>query len=363
MRANDILAELLAVPPERRLGLRALLDALANARRVVLTTHVQADGDAIGSEVAAAAWLRARGTTTTIVNPTAVPDPLRFLLAPDDTVLEWDRDPAACQRALADADFLLVLDVSAPNRLGPVAQALERLPVGVLDHHEPEGPVLEGIGVRDPAAAATGEVVYDLIRCADGPWPERAVVGIYVALVSDTGSFRFTNTTPRAHLVAADLLARGVDPEQVYRHLFGSMPWSRVQLLREALAHLHREEEPLTWIFLPREAIDRARADHADFDGLIDVARSVEGTEVALLIRELPNGRTKISFRSNGPVDVLPLAQQFGGGGHRKAAAAVLDLPPQEAIPRVLDAVRRALHDLGLERRAASDAPVISASR
>lgn len=352
MDATGDVATLLAVPEGRRPGLRALLELLRDVRRAAITTHVQADGDAIGSEVALAAWLRARGVDATIVNPTAVPETFRFLLAPEDRVVEWDRDAAAGAQALAGAEVLLVLDVSAPSRIGPLASYLDRLPVGILDHHEPEGPVLEGVGVRDPSAAATGEVVYDLVRCANGPWPERTVLGIYVALVSDTGSFRFANTSPRVHAIAADLLARGVDPERVYRPLFGSMPWSRVELLREALSHLHREVEPLTWIFLPKEALERARADHGDFDGLIDVARAVEGTEVALLIRELPNNRTKISFRSNGPVDVLPLAQQFGGGGHRKAAAAVLDAPPSQAIPRVLDAVRRALHELGLERRA-----------
>ena len=169
-------------------------------------------------------------------------------------------------------------------------------------------------------------------------------LGAYVALVSDTGSFRYSNTTPRAHAVAADLLQRGIDPEIVYRRLFATAPLRRLELLREALATLRFDEATgLSWMTVTRDTADRLQADGEDFDGLIEHARSIEGTEVALLFRETDEGKTKISFRSNGHTDVNRLARMFGGGGHVKAAGALVDGPASSVAPPVIEAVTEAL--------------------
>jgi phosphoesterase RecJ-like protein len=213
----------------------------------------------------------------------------------------------------------------------------------VVDHHPGGSECVGELAVQDTTAAAAAELIHDLLVLADGPWPPAAVLGIYVGLVTDTGSFRYSNTTPRAHAIAARLLERGVDPEAVYQRLFATVPLHRVELLREALARLDVDVEAgLAWIVVPSEIAVRLGADSEDFEGLVEHARSIQGTEIAMLFRETPEGETKISFRSNGLADVNRLAREFGGGGHVKAAGAKVSAPADQVVPRVLAAARAA---------------------
>lgn len=335
------LSDLLAVPDSRAARLRTVLDRILAARRVVLTTHVHADGDGAGSEAAVAAWLEALGIRADIVNPTPFPEPLRFLLHRPDVVAELGEGG---EERVREADLVLVLDTSEPKRVGALAELAIPERTVVVDHHPPGGATVGGFAVQDPSAAATGELVYDLVSLADGPWPAATVTGAYVALVSDTGSFRYGNTSPRVHAVAAELMGRGIDPEEVYRRLFATAPRRRLDLLREALDSLRVDPEaPVAWMVVERETAERLGATSEDFDGLIEHARSIEGTEVAVLFRGTPAGETKISFRSNGEVDVNRIAREFGGGGHVKAAGALVPGAPREVAPRVVEAVRGSL--------------------
>ncbi|HEX8907068.1 MAG TPA: bifunctional oligoribonuclease/PAP phosphatase NrnA [Longimicrobiaceae bacterium] len=339
-------AGLLDVPDSRSFTLRRVAQRLLGARRVVLTTHVNADGDGCGSEAAAAAWLEESGVEATIVNPTEFPQTFRFLLHRQDVVAELGS--AEADAAIDAADLFLVLDTAEPQRVGDLAPRLPRDRTLVVDHHPAGREVVGDTAVQDPSAAATGEMVYDLIRVTGDEVPAAAALGAYVAIVSDTGSFRYSNTTPRAHAVAADLLGRGIDPEVVYRRLFATAPLRRLELLREALSTLRFDEEVgLAWMIVTRETADRLSADGEDFDGLIEHARSIAGTEVALLFRETEDGKTKISFRSNGHADVNRLARKFGGGGHVKAAGALVDGPADRIAPSVIAAVHDALRGSG----------------
>lgn len=334
-------SDLLAVPESRAAQLRTVLDRLLAARRVALVTHVHADGDGAGSEAAIAAWLEGAGVRAVIANPTPFPDTFRFLLHRPDL-------PAApgeeTERAVREADLVLVLDTSEAQRVEPLAPLMRPERTVVVDHH-PAGPeTVGGFGVQDPTAAATGELAYDLLTLAGAGWTHSAVLGIYVALVSDTGSFRYANTSPRVHAIAAELMARGVDPEAVYRRLFATAPPRRLHLLREALGNLHTDDRlPLAWMVVDNSVAERLKATSEDFEGLIEHARSIEGTEVALLFRGTQNGETKISFRSNGETDVNRIARQFGGGGHVKAAGALVPGAPAEVAPKVVEAVREVL--------------------
>lgn len=333
---------LLDVPDSRSFTLRRVAQRLLGARHVVLTTHVNADGDGCGSEAAVAAWLEEQGVEATIVNPTEFPQTFRFLLHRQDVVAELGTPEG--EAALDDADLFLVLDTSEPQRVGDLAPRLPSARTLVVDHHPAGREVVGDTAVQDPTAAATGEMVFDLITVSGDEVPPSAALGAYVALVSDTGSFRYSNTTPRAHAVAADLLGRGIDPEVVYRRLFATAPLRRLELLREALATLQFDEEVgLAWMMVTRETAHRLNADGEDFDGLIEHARSIAGTEVALLFRETDDGKTKISFRSNGHADVNRLARKFGGGGHVKAAGALVDGPAAKIAPPVIAAVHDAL--------------------
>jgi bifunctional oligoribonuclease and PAP phosphatase NrnA len=311
----------------------------------VLTTHHNADGDGAGSEAAVAAWLGLNGVAAAIVNPTPFPEAFRFLLPEAVPVLDWGAPGA--ERALRDADLMLVLDTSEPKRIAPIGDHFPAQRTLVVDHHPPGRERVAEIGLLDPSAAATGELVHDLLSLDGGAIPEAALLGIYVAIVTDTGSFRYSNTTPRTHLLAASLLAAGVDPEAVYRRVYATVPRRRVDLLRDALATLRQEPESgISWMVVSAARIRELGATSEDLDGLVEHARSLEGTRVALLLRETDDGQTKISFRSNGAADVNRVARGFGGGGHVKAAGATIPEPPERALPLLLEAVRTALLDV-----------------
>jgi len=336
----------------RRRGLERVRALIDDAERIVLTTHVNADGDAAGSEAALAGWLATRGKRVTIINSTPFPEAYEHLLYDPTQVADYGT--AEARTALGEADLFIVLDTGEPKRVGRVFKEFGDRSVGIIDHHPPVPEGIEAEGVRDTSASATGELIYDFLALAteEGEeWPAPIPEAIYTAIVSDTGSFRFANTTPRTHRIAAELIERGVDPEGVYRRIFATMPLKRVELIRASLAELVADEEaPVTWITVPRGVVEEVGATSEDMDGIVEYARSIEGTEVALLFREVPDGSTKISFRSNGIVDVNAIARQFGGGGHVKAAGAVIGKPLTIARQEVIDEVRRVLAELGLER-------------
>ena len=339
-------ADILRVPVSRAHGLQQVLVRVEGLKSLVLTTHINADADGTGSAIGFAEWLGTRGISATLVNPTPFPQNLRFLLEGSEmAVADWGT--AGADRTIAAADLVVVLDTGEPGRIGGLLERLSPERTLIIDHHPASASPLAGFAVRDPSAAATGEMIWDLIALAgDEPTP-LAALALYVALVGDTGSFRYSNTTPRVHAIAADLLSRGVDPEAVYRRLFATAPRRRLELLREALGTLSTDPKlPLSWMTVTEPMIRRTGASGEDFEGLNEFARSLEGTEVAILFQETEQGGTRISFRSNGAADVRRIAAEFGGGGHVKAAGARLDAPPAEVVPQVLDAARAALAEL-----------------
>jgi phosphoesterase RecJ-like protein len=339
-----MLQDLLAVPDSRLAPMRAVLERLLAARTLVLATHVNADGDGCGSQAAVAAWLEQHGARATIVNPTPFPDTFRWVLHRPDVVADLGTPEA--EAAIAAADLFVVLDTSEPPRVGELAGRMPFERTVVIDHHPAGAAVVGSPAVQDPSAAATGELVHDLVLLADGALSRPVALAAYVALVSDTGSFRFGNTTPRAHAVAAALMSTGIDPEEVFRRLFAQAPRRRLELLRDALGTLQTDAElPLAWMTVDGATARRHGATGEDFEGLIEHARSIEGTEVALLFRETPEGQTKVSFRSTGTVDVNRVARRFGGGGHVKAAGATIGGSTAEVEPPVLEAVREAMRE------------------
>jgi phosphoesterase RecJ-like protein len=248
-------------------------------------------------------------------------------------------------RDLCDtADLAVVLDTGEVSRVGRVWAMIRELPTVVIDHHPIGDHAIGGTSLRDPTACATGELVYDVIHAANGPWTQQIVEGIYVAILTDTGGFRFDNATETCHQVAAEVVAKGVRPEAMHERVYGSAPMRKYRLLRHALDTLEQDVETgLSWMIIPRDAYEALGAGAEDLEGLVDIPRSIEGTQVGLLFRSTTSGEVKISFRSNGDVDVNVLARGFDGGGHVKASGAVVPGPMDEAIERVLTATREAV--------------------
>jgi phosphoesterase RecJ-like protein len=168
-----------------------------------------------------------------------------------------------------------------------------------------------------------------------------AAKALYVALLTDTGGFRFSNTRPRTLRIAADLLTAGVDPEQIYLDVYANAPAGRPRLFGEALQTLVVEPEyQMAWLTVPPGALERHNVSSDDLDGVVEFARAIEGVKLALLFREASQGRVKVSLRSVGGVDVAELARRFGGGGHAKAAGLALPGTLPEVQATILRAAR-----------------------
>jgi phosphoesterase RecJ-like protein len=334
---------LLAVPADRRTAIERLARELRAGRSIVLSTHINADGDGCGSEAALARLLAQMGMTVTIVNPTPWPAMFDFIVGDDVHVVEVaDGGIEVMQRA----DVAIVLDISDLKRLSRLADVVRALDVPklVIDHHvatdDPPGNEI----FSDTTACATGELVFDFAMVMGLEITPAIANSLYVALVTDTGGFRFSNTTPRCHAIAAQLLAAGVDPEDMYQRIYASMPVGRLTLLREALATL--EVDPvygLTWISVAAGALEEHGVRSEDMDGIAEHARSVAGTRMAIFFRDLGHDRVKISFRTVGGVDANEFARQFGGGGHVKAAGTVVEGSLADVQARVVGAAREYL--------------------
>jgi len=324
----------LRISPERRTGIERLARELVAGRRVVLSTHMNADGDGCGSEAALARLLAQRGLRCRIVNPTPWPSLFDFLLG-DDVVDDSERGTAA----LTGIDLLVVADISDVKRLGNLTEAVRRLTVPklVIDHHVASGDPAGDIVLADTTACATGELVYDLACELDLAITPDIARALYVAILTDTGAFRYSNTTPRSHAIAAELLSRGVDPEQMYQRVYASAPAGRVRLLAEVLGSLGVDEHcGLSWLTMAAGSLERHAVRSEDLDGIVEHARSIAGTRMAIFFRDLGYGKVKISFRSTGDVDVNRFARQFGGGGHVKAAGALVSGTLDEVRDRVV---------------------------
>ena len=331
----------LAVSPARRAGADAVWRALSDARRVAISTHVNADGDGCGSGAAMARLLSQRGVDAFIVNPTPWPAMFRFLLG--DDVRDRSDEGAA---ALASADRVLVLDISDVGRLGTLADALRAHPERalVIDHHQPGREVPGDIAMSDVSACATGELVYDFAVALDFTITAAIATALYTAILTDTGGFRYSNTSPRCHYVAAELLRAGVDPEAMYRRVYASIPVGRLRLLQEALATLEADPDTgLAWIEIAAGALERHNVRSEDLDGIAEHPRSVAGTRLAILFRDLGHGKVKVSFRTTGDVDAHAFARAFGGGGHAKASGALIPGTLADVKQKVLDAARVSL--------------------
>ncbi len=333
-------SDLTSVPAGRRAAIDAMLPHLFAARRVALSTHINADGDGCGSEAALALLLAQKDIEAVIVNPTPWPAMFQYLL--DSGVRDESARGAA---ALAEADRLVVLDISDVRRLGGLAAAVRALPMPplVIDHHLPGEEPPGTINVTDTSACATGELVYDLAVTAGLELTPGIATALYTALLTDTGGFRFSNTSARCLAVASRLVAAGVDPEMMYRRIYASMPIGRLRLLRDVLDTLEVDPAGIAWVAISAGALERYRVSPDDLDGFAEYPRSIAGTRLALLFRDLGRGQVKVSFRSIAGVDAHEIARSFGGGGHARAAGALVHGTLEEVRDRVVAAARIAL--------------------
>ncbi len=333
--------DLLSVPQQRRESIERLAQELRAGRSVAMSTHINADGDGCGSETALSRLLGQMGIRSKIVNPTPWPEMYKFLLGDD---VRDASDLGA--KGLKDAEVLIVLDISDVKRLGVLAETVRRLtiPKLVIDHHLPSDEPPSSMMVADTTACATGELIYDFATVLGLKVTPDIARSLYVALLTDTGGFRFSNTTARCLCIAGQLIASGVEPEEMYGRLYASMPVGRLHLLRDALATLEVDPEyGISWISVAAGAAEQYGLRSEDLEGIAEHPRSIGGTRLAVFFRDLGHDKVKVSFRSTGDVDVNKFAKQFGGGGHARASGALIEGNLEVVRRRVVAAAREFL--------------------
>jgi phosphoesterase RecJ-like protein len=305
--------------------------------RVLLTTHENPDGDGVGASIALAAHLKASGREARIVVTPSLPENLRFL-DPEGWIEAYV--PEGSHRDLATwPDAWLLTDASEPHRMGALfaAFATTKADRACLDHHLKDAPQGFDAEFTDPGASASTELVYDLLRPRlGGRFPPVMAQALYAGLVSDTGNFRHSNTTPKIHHAAAELIAQGVHPARIYNALYQTATPAKLKLFGRAMGGLQlRDGGRFAYVSVTRADLAACGATPEDLDELVDEPRKLKGVEVAALFSETLDGRAKVSLRSRERVDVNAVCRQFGGGGHRLASGAKVSQPLDVFIAQV----------------------------
>lgn len=297
-----------------------LLAKIRGGHRFLLTSHINPDGDAVGSAVGLARILRGLGKGALIWLRDAPPTVYRALPG-SDRIHTGEEPPAGWPEKF---DVAVALECPSADRSG-LEQELAKLPVLNIDHHL-GNQCYGAVNWVDTAAPAVGEMIYRLAQALKVDLDSDTATCLYLTLVTDTGGFRFANTTPEAFEAAAALVREGASPETVAHWLYESQPASMLRLLAEMLATLDFFcAGRLAVVSLDKGMFERAGAAAGDSEGLIDFPRSVAGVDAVALLRQLSDGEYKVSLRSRGDLDVERVARRHGGGGHKNAAGFVAE--------------------------------------
>ena len=308
--------------------LQEVLKHIDQRRRFVLTSHARPDGDAIGSALACAQILRGLGKHAQVVMYDPVPRIYQRLPFADKVV------QAKSINGDSEAAIILECDSIQRTRLG----GLEEKFLISIDHHLSGRPFAH-VNWIDPKAVATGEMVYRLARGAGVRITPEIATCLYIALVTDTGSFMFEGTNEHTFELARQLVLAGANPVHCARNIYFGHSTAKLRLLGKALSNLNREGR-LGWIWVTQDQMQQCQAKEEDCEGLVNYVLSIQDVEVAVFFRELPDGRYRVSLRSKGNQDVSAIAQQFGGGGHACASGCAVEGPLAAAIERVLRQLR-----------------------
>jgi len=302
---------------------------LRNNSRFLLATHVNPDGDAIGSLGALALVLESMGKEVVAYCQDQVPGFLRFLPYSDRIAHEL---PSSDRFEVA-----VVLDCGELERIGAAAHVVQRVQKIIhIDHHS-SGNDFGTLNLVEPERSSTAEILYDVFQEIPVEVSREAAENLYTAILTDTGSFRFANTTPRALAVAGALVAQGVEPHKVAGAVYDCMSPGRLRLLSLSLNTLTiRAEGRLAAIWVTQQMLAETGTTAADTDGFVNYPRSLTANEIAIFFRELDDGRVNVSLRSRGTKNVADFARTYGGGGHQNAAAFRLSGPLPEVVSHVL---------------------------
>jgi len=315
--------------------MKKIVQQLKNSRSVLLASHENPDGDAIGSLLALGIALDLLKKRVTLYNPSPIPAVYRFLPSVRRVARQIKKGD--------HFDAAVILDCGDPQRIGRAEAVVGRIPVVInVDHHVTN----TGFGTHqliDTEACATAEIVYRLIQALKVAFTRDIADSIYTGILTDTGSFRFSNTNHAAFAICEKMIACGADPYRIAQHVYGKYSLGRIKLLNLALDSIEISANGrLSLMTVTKEMLAETGTQSEDADGMINYARRIEAVVVAALIQEQTNGRGNskkdqfhVSLRSDGTVDVAAIAAAFGGGGHSTAAGFSIQAPLSELKDRI----------------------------
>lgn len=295
--------------------LSQVVELIENKHFFGITTHRRPDGDGIGSSLGLWWLLKSLGKEAEIIVCDPVPSSCIRLPGADKVrrVSEIDRD----------YDAVFVIECSDVDR--PGIHNLDKQFVVNIDHHS-SSQLFGNINWIDSTASAVGEMIYNLCKAIGGRVTREIAECVYTALLTDTGSFHYSNTTERTFKVASELIRAGVKPAKLAESVFSSYPWSRIMLLGQVMSSVRRDSTgKVAALRQSQQMLDYARATEEDAEGFVNIPLSAEDVEAVVMLKELSPGVLRVSLRSKGDVNVARIAEKFGGGGHRNAAGCTLE--------------------------------------
>ncbi|MCL1926039.1 MAG: bifunctional oligoribonuclease/PAP phosphatase NrnA [Syntrophorhabdaceae bacterium] len=313
----------------------AICGVLREYDRFLVSCHENPEGDAIGSELALALALRKMGKTVTILNADPVPRNLLFLSGTDTVVFAEDG---------SKYDVAVLVDCNSVGRTGKIAGELLKPRVRVIIDHHQTSEDLGPLALIDSDAAAAGLLVYKVLVALGVEIDRDIAKNVYTAILTDTGSFRYGNSSQEAFCVAGEMIRLGVNPWAVSEQVYETQSYNRLRLLGRVLSSLETVlGGRVAAITTLRADLDEFEANKDDLEGFINYPRSILGTEVAVSFREEGGGEVRISFRSKGRIDVSGVAARFGGGGHRNAAGCTVSGALEEVKRQIFEAIETVL--------------------
>ncbi|CAA9400960.1 MAG: RecJ [uncultured Pyrinomonadaceae bacterium] len=318
--------------------LSQVVELIENKSSFAITTHVRPDGDGVGSSLGLCWLLRSLGKSAEVV--------LR-----DEIPVSYAQLPGADEiKKVAEVngkyDAIFVIECSDITR--PGIRGLENQLTVNIDHHA-TSEHFGTINWIDQTASAVGEMIYNLCKAIGGRITKEIAECVYLALVTDTGSFHFPNTTERTLKVASELIKVGVKPAQISEAVYNSYPWSRIELMRQVLATVRRNEAGnIAWLRQTLEMSENARAVDGDNNGFVNIPLAAREVEAVVYMREVEPNTYRVSLRSKDNINVARVAEKFGGGGHKNAAGCRVegdwDARETEIVAALTEAVEK-LHD------------------
>lgn len=315
------------------------IEVMKKGKRFLVVSHVSPEGDAVGSLLGVALALRSIGKEAVAYLEDPVPELFTFLPGAETVVHDLDGAGAF------DATF--AVDCGQKERLGKdFVELKEPGTIVNIDHHATNDSFGD-VNVIVPDASAAGELVYDLVKAAGIKITKDIAVNLYVAIHTDTGSFRYSSSTAESFIKAGDLVRCGAEPWDISRRIYENNPLRKYKLLGMVLSTLDLIDAAdggngikIATLLVTKEMFSKAGAGKDDADGFVNYARGIEGVQVGMLLRETGTNQYKVSLRSKGDVDVARVSMAFGGGGHRNAAGFATEGTLEEIKGKVIAAIR-----------------------